>query len=379
MSRIPFSGRYLVVLAYLSTAAAALLLSELFLNLVLSPEITKSLWYTDGIHTQDFRFGFVFTPNYRGWMRHSDKVYLVPLKLDQYGYRNPAISAGSRQEVLAIGGRSMMFSYGMTDDHTLPHEIGASLSIPSTVYNAAWPSFHLYREFHIYRERLARRIRPDFTVIAFYQDLIEQYAKREVPEDFTHFDAPAPPHDEMFYYYEQMALNHPEDSVSQALGKLFYRSIIAHKLGMRLARVEQFCLRLLHGRSAVAVSADPNAVADGTRRFRPWTTYLQEYFGGRDKVLFVFLPGIAWSGLDMKPDQYDPLVAALPDHSNYLDLNRLFGDRVRANGYIAWGHYSAASTALLGQAIGARINQIQLSSQSQNSDHVDGSRPKTGQ
>jgi hypothetical protein len=359
MNRARLLGRVGVLLAYTGVAVIALLSSELFLNLIVSPTIAETLGFTDGIHTPDPRFGFVFTPRYRGWMRHPDNVFLARLELDPYGFRLPAASAGSKQNVLALGGRSMMFSYGMIDDYALHHEIGASLRIPSTVYNVAWPGFELFRIFHVYRDGLGKDLHPDFAVVAFYQDTIESYAG--LPTDFSHFNGTVPSHDQIFRYYEHIALDLPKGYVSLALGQMFYRSVILNKLALRLERMEYRAEHILHRTAAPAV-VRPDDRELGAQRFRKFTAYLQAYFGGQDKVLFIFLPGIAWSGLDMTADYYDPLVAALPEGANYLDLNRQFGDQVRANGYIALGHYTRASMSLLGRAIAERINDIQHSS-----------------
>jgi hypothetical protein len=335
-------------------AILALLLSELFLDLVLNTIAEKSLAFTNGVQTADARFGFVFTPHYRGWMRHADHVFLVPLELDQYGFRLPAITQGSRQNVLVLGGRSMMFTYGMTDDQTVPHEIDAALKTPSTVYDVAWPGFELFRIFHVYRETLGKHLYPDFTIITFYQDQIDSFA--DLPADLSDYNLVNPDPDVIFHYYDHIALDPPKGLIALALDKLFYQSVILHKTALRLDRWTDVIMRRPSNFKVPGATGD---LVGGARHFKQFTAYLQQYFGGRDKVLFVFLPGIAWSGLDMTPDYYDPLVAALPPEVHYLDLNRELGVQVRANGYVAMGHYVPASTTLLGRAIGKRINEIQ--------------------
>ena len=100
----------------------------------------------------------------------------------------------------------------------------------------------------------------------------------------------------------------------------------------------------------------------GAERFRAWTDYLTEYFGGSDRVLFVFLPrkARAFTG-----DRYDRAISLLPAGAHHLDLNRSLGERIPfTEGYLAQGHYSAGSARLIGTTIAQEIDSMQSADRS---------------
>lgn len=351
----------MAVFKYAICTVFVILASEVFLNLVLSPTIEKSLWFTTGIHTPDETFGFVFTPNYRGWMRHADGVFLAPLKLEEHGFRLPVKPTSSKQNVVLIGGYSMAFSYGLTDDLTLHRFIGASLSTPTSVYNTAWPGFDSFRNFHVYKHGLAKDLRPDFAVILFYQETLASFA--DLPEDLDRFPDDRSTDERTFEYFDGTVVNTPPGRVSRALGGLYYESIIAHNLSQRLTSLEKVLLKSPADDevAGVKIAEKPSADTEGAKRFKAWTTYLQKYFGGKGNVLFVFTPYMAEQLTDARRRFYEPLIANLPTGADYLDLNKSLAEAVDQNGYIGWGHYSGASAALLGKAIARRVDGIQHS------------------
>jgi hypothetical protein len=347
--------RFVTTLRYIAVAIGTLLLAELFVQLVLSRTIEESLWFTDDIHTRNDKYGFVFTPNYRGWMRHADQVYLAPLHLDAHGFRLPASMPDARQNIVMIGGFSMTFSYGLTDDQTLHHSVAAALSKPSTLYNTAWPGFEQFRNFHIYKDTLARDVQPDFAVLLFYTETLDSFAS--LPGDFSQFSENGAPRRDMFRYFDHLAVDPPEDGLPLALGSLYYRSIIAHKLGYRVAKVEG----LIEKKLGTAHAAGREQTADrgiARDRFAAWTAYLQDYFGGKGRVLFVFLPGVD-PRFQSRLDYYDELIAQLPKDADYLDLQSSLLEQTGKTGYLGWGHYSPTTAALLGKAIAQRIEQVQ--------------------
>ncbi|MHC5053845.1 MAG: hypothetical protein ACYTKD_03905, partial [Planctomycetota bacterium] len=72
-------GRVRLAARALLSVAAALLATEGLLRVVIPPEDAFGFWFPRGVHTPDAKYGFVFTPGFRGVMSHPDGVPCVPL------------------------------------------------------------------------------------------------------------------------------------------------------------------------------------------------------------------------------------------------------------------------------------------------------------
>jgi hypothetical protein len=354
MRKAPPHSRLRTALTYIAAGVGALLFAELFMNLISSSTIEKSLWFTGNIHTPDDKYGFVFTPNYRGWMRHSDNVFLTPITLDEHGFRLPAGPVTATQRVVLIGGFSMTFSYGSRDGHALHDVIAGSLTEPSRVYNTAWPGFDQFRNFHIFRDKWSEKAPPDFAVILFYGETPWTFDR--LPEDFNQFTKEYRGNRNMFLYFDRVAIEPPANSFELSLGKLYYRSIIVHKLATRVAKAEESIATALLDPAAQLVQKQSLDDSAAVKRTAEWTQYLQDYFG-KGRVLFVFLPGA--DPKFNKPDYYAPLIRALPAGADYLDLQSTLRSKVAVAGYIGWDHYSEPGGVLVGNAIAAEIERVQ--------------------
>ena len=134
-------------IAVTAAAIAALIAAELFLQVSQSRTMLMGLYYAPGIHSPSERFGFVFTPHYVGVMQHPEGVLAVPLSLDEYGFRPPVVNrtTGPYAEVLFIGGMSMMFSYALLNEESLPAQVAHSAQHSLRVRNTAWPGFNFFR------------------------------------------------------------------------------------------------------------------------------------------------------------------------------------------------------------------------------------------
>jgi hypothetical protein len=346
----------------LAIAVLAVAGAEVFLQLTVSPTIEHSHWYTGGIHTPHDKYEFVFTPNYSGWMRHSDNVFLEELTLDPHGFRQPAKHPDSKQDVLLLGGRSMAFSYGLRDEHALPRAIGDALTIPSSVYSASWPGFDTFRIFHAYRESLEPKIDPRIAVIFFWEETLTEFAT--IPHYFDEFVYSGDETPDLFRYFDDIAIAPPTGRGQLLLGDWYYKSMIGHKLGNELdnlgGRVARTMRRLDLWERPAEMPLTRNAADEehSAERFAAWTAYLTKYFGGSDKkLLFVFLPRKEHT---FTPARYDRATSLLPNGARYLDLNRSLGQQISlSDGYLAAGHYTADSMALIGRTIAREINAIQ--------------------
>lgn len=345
----------------LAVAALAVAGAEVFLQLIVSPTIEHARWYTGDIHTPDDKYEFVFTPDYSGWMRHFDNVFLEKLTLDPHGFRQPAKHPDSKQAVLLLGGYSMTFSYGLSDEQALPRAIGDALTIPSSIYTASWPGFDTYRMFHVYKDLLEAEIDPRIAVILFWEETLADFA--DLPRTFDEFAYSGSEAPDLFRYFEHSAIAPPKGRAQLLLGQWYYKSMLAHKLGNELNWLDGRMTRALR-RLGVSISSEQAPVASrapdeeqGAERFRAWTDYLTEYFGGTDRVLFVFLPRKAQAFIG---DRYDRAISLLPAGAHHLDLNRSLGERIPfTGGYLAQGHYSAGSASLIGTTIAQEIDSMQ--------------------
>ncbi len=243
--------------------------AEVFLQLTVSPTIEHSRWYTGDIHTPDDKYEFVFTPNYSGWMRHFDNVFLEELTLDAHGFRQPAKHPDSKQAVLLLGGYSMTFSYGLRDEHALPRAIGDALTIPSSVYAASWPGFDTYRMFHVYKDSLEAEIDPRIAVILFWEESLADFAN--LPRNFDEFTYSAAEAPDLFRYFDHSAIAPPAGRTQLLLGQWYYKSMLAHKLGNELNWLDGRMTRALRRLGLSTSRGSASRIECGGRRARSGT------------------------------------------------------------------------------------------------------------
>jgi hypothetical protein len=195
--------RILVILACAFAAAAA---AEVLLRCAEPPEIYFRTWYKNGIHRPDPVYGFRWTPGYDGHMRHPDGVYApVPLRLNEYGFRMPVASTNAGPDaprVLVLGGRSMMFCFGLSDADSIPGRMAAVSPRPVVVQNVTLAGVDLYRNWHLAREQIAA-FRPDVILVCMYKQ--DPAAFLEFAPDFERHPPPPGPEKELFVLWDGIA------------------------------------------------------------------------------------------------------------------------------------------------------------------------------
>jgi hypothetical protein len=352
-TRVPSVVR--VAVRGLMALVMGLVLAECVLQLILSRTSHIPFWYTEGVHVPDKQFGFRFKPGYRGVMRHKDGVFYQSLALDKHGFRMPAAGPDDQQSILLLGGRSMAFSYGLRDEDTLHAAIRERMGRPSTVYNAAWPGFNGFRNFHVYQATLGQEIEPDYTVVLCYLETLEKVF-RELPEDLSVFSSGQVDPDSFFKYYDNLVMPVPEGALAGGMGKLYYESFLLNKIGTLAGQAEAVIRPLVTAGNDNAEDSEPELdEATAKARVRQWVEYLVERQGGKDRVLFVFLP----IHEPRRPEFYEPLASSLPADVQYLDLHQSMAAELRQTGYLAWGHYTPASVRKIAAVVAAKLNSMQ--------------------
>ncbi len=348
MSVINWTSRHWVPRLFI--ACVAVLCAEGFLSLVLSRTMENSLWFTGEIHDPDPKYAFRFAPNYAGWMRFKNELFLEGLELDDRGDRMPKVPPVYTQEIVLIGGYSMAFSYGVPDSATIHHVLGDHLSRPALVRNTAWPGFDLYRNFHIYREQVKGTKPADIAVLLFFQDDLWSFS--DIPEQQDEF-IDTKPHVDLFTAFKRHACAPPDDPIKRAFSTLYYQSIICHKLADRAATLTSMVSQRIGTRQPSPGSPPHTPPTElGRERLRSFTAHVCAYFGGKDHVLFVVLPG-------MQPQRnVDELLTGIMPDAHVLDLNRTSNDTIARTGTFALGHYTAPSCAYVGEQIAKAVDEL---------------------
>jgi len=332
----------------------SLTIAELLLRSIIPFEIAFQTWFSPGAQRPDERFGFVFSQNYDGFMRHRDGVLNVPLQLDQYGFRKPFELNNTRQRnsqnIVFMGGASLIFSYGLPDQETIPAEVVKSSCVPLKSYTTSWPGVSLYRNFHIYKEMLEPDINPDFVVLSVYQN--DLYDFESIPNDFD--DKPEPASVTWLYHNDKPVIVYPSGFLAERLGKLYYQSYILSKL----VSLIDFTINQIHSFINDMIFTSDTSTNDSenhfqrNQNFRAFISYLQNYFQNRDiPISVVFMPSME----SPQTDLFSELREAVPKEINAIDLHQKLRDNLDDKQFIASGHYNQQQASLMGDKIADQI------------------------
>ncbi|MEM6689132.1 MAG: hypothetical protein AAF664_06870, partial [Planctomycetota bacterium] len=146
-----------IVLAFIAT--------ECFLRCIRPFPLFYSAWFTSGIHEPDTELGFRFVSNFHGQMRHEDGVYSVPLSLDAQGFRVPQQDIDSKEDIVILGGASMSFCYGLTDEQTIAAVISSQTAQSDRIQTISWPGFDLPRDVLKLKRWTEKHGKPDRLIV----------------------------------------------------------------------------------------------------------------------------------------------------------------------------------------------------------------------
>jgi hypothetical protein len=371
-SRWKNPGRTAVWLAkFVAVILVAAIFAEILLRLTMPREMAFETHYTPGAHQPNDKYGFVFTPNYQGKMFHVDNVMNVPLTHDKHGFRPPAApaTAGSVDEVVLIGGASMIYGYGVPHEYTVPATMVQAASQPIKVYNAAWPGFDIFRMFHVYRDLLEPEVSPKLAVICLYT--ARRSFLTEIPEDFQAVPPP-PAHDTLFRYMSN-SVTRPLAGVSASLGPYYYKSYL-------LARSARFADYLItHGSAgskALARKMNMSAAADlpdrrsansaadaeeaGMRRLAKFLAYVRQHFRERGAdCIVVIIPTNVNAAEAAETRQFNArIAAAVSPHVPCFDLHNQFEGKLKPADYLGDSHYGPRAAEALGRRIAEEASKI---------------------
>jgi hypothetical protein len=348
--------RLLTILACTVATAVAL---EVLMRAAEPPEIYFRNWNKNGVHRPDPVYGFRWTPGYDGYMRHPDGIYLpVPLRLNEFGFRMPVASTNAGPDalrVLLLGGRSMMFSYGLADADTIAGRMAAVSPRPMVVQNTALAGIDLYRNWHQAREQI-EAFKPDVILVSVYKE--DPCFFTEFAPDFTRLPPPPGTEKEIFVLWDGIAGG--RSPMVNSLGRRHNVSYVLYGLCNIEDRILENVLkarRWIERRKAEHDEDErPPAHPDGLAAF------LRHIAGspvcGGAAVGVVLIPQ-----RNKPADLYHDLVPLLPTELSHLDIHAdLIGDIDRLP-WIGEGHYGREASDHIARAMAAEALRLDAARQ----------------
>ncbi len=338
--------------------------AEFYIHLIVPYPIFYSTWFDQGIHQPDEQFGFIFTPNYRGAMRHRDGIWREPLELDKNGLRKSVSTHDNQepvQDVVLMGGASMMFSYGLKNDDTVAKQIAEDSDIPVRVHTLAQPGFALSHDFHKFERFLAKDVHPNVVVLCLYSSSDYQALQNE----FSPLHSQSNAH--LFQNHQSIVLNRP--GLPNQIGRPYFQSYVLAG-GCRLADIVSGKLSRLKNKF-VALNNDnhkekeieqsqqrlikSNAVQCSTQpQKEDRLTHMRKYFEQYNtKLIVVTIPRF---GTHVITQQQLNLLKS--DHITTVNLKDSLEKNSDNNKWIANGHYSSQSAKTLGKRIATSIQPL---------------------
>jgi len=356
--------RSLIVMLTLVVAVAS---AEAYLRLTVPFEIMYQTWFSRGVHTADDDFGLVYTKNFKGYMRHSDRSWNIPLDLDENGFRKSQSYSCTDDclDVVLLGGQSQMFGYGLQDRYTIAAEIAKASRVPIKVYNTAWPSLDLSLNFQVYKKLLENKVKPKFVILGLYNTTVASIRVMSDDFDFMH----ERPSKKIFQYFPDLFVV-PLGKIASSVGPIYYKSYVTAGIISFVDRAIYFVERIMNADTETIRSVLYNKLLYGSSKknsdnaeylannnvnilkFQKFMTYLKTYFKKRDcELLVVFLPHA--SGVE---NLYSEVKAIIPPDVDVIDINEELHEETGVKGnYIAAGHYNKHMTNLIGKRIAAEI------------------------
>ena len=337
---------------YIGLTLIAFIIAEGLLQVISSPTLLMSKWYSSGIHTPDSTYGYAFSPNYQGWMRQEDNVFLEELTLDEYGFRTPAIRQDARKEIIIMGGKSMTFSYGVEQEDALHSQLQKHLINPSNVYCTSWPAVALYPNFKIYQRTLASSVKADLILVAIHGKQWDSYTREFISNiDSSHFSRRQLR--ELFFFDNQTVLTAPSRPIAKTTGALYYKSLLAHRISNKLDFAMLIAQSHLFSGNNIPEKGSEEVEID-KKEFTSFINSLNRYFSASNqKVIYIFLPAKG-----AQKNYYDNMITLLPNDITYFDVHKNLYNDLKNTSYIASIHYSRLQCQIIGAYLANQINLL---------------------
>lgn len=348
-----FKGKFLSeALKLLIMIIISLCLAEISLRLLLPKEIVFNTGFTEGISAPDETFGYVYAPDYTGFMVDADKSFFIPLSLDEHGFReqHPSTNTDSNiGNVAFIGGESMMFGYGLFDKDTVPEAASICSGDGFKSHNVTWPGFLLHNSFIMYNKHINQNLNPKYAVVSVL------YAGKErfLSSIATSLDY-IPPQAKFAREISHGNAFKQVGTLENFLGPLFYKSFIIGKVTVNADNFIKKAYKLRY--KTFNQPEDTTKIilnADEHQKFNTYVKLLDEYFSNQNtKLIIVFIP--TWSRGE---DFFQPLYGDIPENVQYLDAHRtLFADLPDAD-WIVNHHYGTRFAKKIGCLISDTLKE----------------------
>ncbi len=339
----------------LAAVVAGGLASEGFVRAILEPDAFFEISFSDGAQSPSDTYGFVFTPGFRGMMRHPHRVWGTPFSLEEHGFRQPARSAGAGTDpvrVVLLGGRSATMCYGLPDHRTIQHYMAERTSLPLEVWNTGWAGFDSYRSWRFYEDTLGKELPVELVLFCFNPDRPEDLLG-QFPADM----GPIPTHPKQPEFWDMMKGNVrlPKDGLERWMGSHYFDSYVAYgilKYRRRLAFLGKSLGRLTGAEETSILPPVPEGPLDdlqrrGLERLGEFIAEVRDVLAGRGtRLAVVFIPSFGRA-----PDCYRLMDGALPADVPRLDLHRELFPRMRPADWIATIHYGDAQSRLIAERL----------------------------
>lgn len=328
------------------------LATEGFVRVIIEPDALFEISFSDGAQRPSDKYGFVFTPGFRGMMRHPHKVWGAPFTLEEHGFRQPARSPSAGADprrVVLLGGRSATMCYGLPDNRTIQQYMAEASPLPLEVWNTGWAGFDSYRSWLYYEETLGRELEVELVLFCFNPDRPEEFL-RDFPEDM----GPIPPHEKQAEFWDMMKGNVrlPKDGLERWMGSRYFDSYVVYgilKYRRRLAFLGQNIGRLAGVEEEASILPPvPTGPLDdvqhrGLERFAEFIAHVRDELAEKGtRLAVVFIPSYGRAR-----DCYRLMDGALPADVPRLDVHRELYDDMRPADWIATIHYGDPQSRLI--------------------------------
>lgn len=344
-------------LAVLGGAVAA----EGFIRTVSEPEVLFEFSFSLGAQSPSEKYGFIFTPNWSGYMRHPDRVWGVPISFEEHGYRPPAYSSlpGEPTRVVLLGGRSTAMSYGLPDYKTIHHRMAQLSPRSLEVWDTGWAGFDDYRAWKYFEEGLGTELDFDVVLLCINPHNGDLFLKA-IPEDLG--EVPRHPVQDVMFTLIDGIVRVPSDDLERWMGRNYFRSYVAYGFLRYRKDVRRFWNttmdRLGLVKRAPPPSRPPEMQAElerqGLDRLRRFVELLDAHFAARGGRLGVLL----MPSSNGPADVYAKIDAALPPEVPRLDLHRAQFAIYPPRTYIGLGHYDEEQALDVARRVVAFVEQI---------------------
>jgi len=330
----------------------AVVAAELFVRHVIKDELVFGSWYSRGIHVADKDLGIKFKPHYVGTMSHAEGPWGVPLMLNDKGFR-PVVEnnrLGEIKKVHIIGGRSMMFAYGLPEKKTIHYHVSEQSKKHIQVVNCSWPGLGLissYRAYHKFLEKNTES--PDVVVLCFYEFDLSAFEHKII--SLTDVESPADP--ENIFGLSEGCQRRQRGRLEKALGRYCYESYVLYGMLKYHHGYNNILSELFRKGTASAPTVKKSHKPQWSTNFSDYITRLDEHFKSKGSTMIVVILPIAF------PDKefYSQSIKTFPEQVPCYNLHETLYEKIQQTTFHSMGHYGSEATKIIGKELAKLVDQ----------------------